>query len=430
MNSDSLQKVSQIVRRIKNLLEGEFRHISVVGEITSIYQATSGHWYFTLSDENSSINAVLFKREAYNNPLVKKLCEGDKVICHGSIGVYSKKGSFQIIANKILSGGKGDLRARLEQIKKNLAKEGLFNLENKKSVPPFPRRVGVVTSPKGAALQDFVNIYYRRSYWADLLVSPALVQGEEAPHSLRKALNNLISYSLQAEESKKLDVIVLTRGGGSLEDLWAFNDEGLAWDIFNSPIPIISAVGHQINVSISDQVADLSCETPSAAAEVLTQEQNRLQKRIEQVSGRLSRYGKMAINHHFRALERTSPRACLDILWAQWRTKQQKLEKNNPIARNMELMQIHEKKFHLDDLGGKLQYSFDSLYQRILHTFNKNSEILFSLNPQKVLARGYTYIADKNDKIIDSQKEFKKLKNNIKIKVTFHDGTGNLRKDA
>ena len=430
MDSHSSQKVSQLVKKIKTLLEGEFRHICVEGEVTSIYQATSGHWYFTLSDENSSINGALFRGEAYNNPLIKKLVNGDKVICYGSIGVYSKKGSFQIIANKIVAHGKGDLQAQLEQIKKNLAKEGLFDLENKKNIPPFSRRIGIVTSLKGAALQDFINIYQRRACWVDLLVSPSLVQGEDAPQSLRKALANLISYSIKAKEHEKLDAIVLTRGGGSLEDLWAFNDEGLAWDIFNSPIPIVSAVGHQVNFSISDQVADLSCETPSAAAEILTQEQYQLQTRIEQVSERLFQCGKTTLNYRYRILEGASPRAYLDMLWSQWRQKQQKLEKNNPLPRTMELMQIHEKKFHLDDLGGKLQYTVNSFHQKIFHKFKKNSEILFSLNPQKVMARGYTYVTDQKNNVISNQKEFEKLENNIKIKINFHDGAGSARKDS
>ena len=430
MEEKTPQKVSQIIKSIKSLLEGEFRHICVEGEITSVYQAASGHWYFTLSDENSSINAALFRGEAFNNPIIKKLVNGDKIVCYGSLGVYSKKGTFQIIANKILSSGKGDLQARLEQIKKKLAKEGLFDMANKKKIPLFPRRIGIVTSLQGAALQDFINIYQRRACWVDLLVSPALVQGEGAPPSLQTALGNLISYSLKSEESQKIDVIVLTRGGGSLEDLWPFNDEGLAWDIFNSPIPIVSAVGHQVNFSISDQVADLSCETPSAAAEVLTQEQYRLQKRIQLVRDRLAQYGKTAFNHYFRILERSGPHIYLDILWNQWRHHQKRLERNNPLSRTMELMQIHEKKFNLDDLGGKLQHNFKSLHQGITHTFKKNSEMLFSLNPQKVLSRGYTYVIDEKNNIIDGHKKFSKLENGIKIKITFHDGVGNTRKEA
>ena len=232
MNSHSPQNVSQVIRKIKSLLEGEFRDICVEGEVTSIYQSTSGHWYFTLSDQNASIDGALFQGQAYRNPLIKDINIGDKIICHGSLGVYSKKGSFQIIANKIFTSGKGSLQAQLDKMKKKLSKEGLFDLETKKKIPSFPRRIGVVTSLQGAALQDFINIYQRRAVWVDILVSPALVQGEEAPSSLRQALGNLIRYSLDADKTKQIDAIVLTRGGGSLEDLWAFNDEGLAWDIF------------------------------------------------------------------------------------------------------------------------------------------------------------------------------------------------------
>ena len=430
MNEHSPQKVSEIVRKIKGLLEGQFRRICVHGEVTSVYRAASGHWYFTLSDENSSINGALFRGDVFKNPLIEKLSNGDEVICYGSLGVYSKKGTFQIIADRIVAAGKGDLQAHLERIKKKLAEEGLFDLENKKKIPPLSRRVGIVTSLQGAALQDFINIYRRRACWVNLLIAPALVQGEEAPGSIRQALGNLISYSLKAPEREKLDVIVLTRGGGSLEDLWAFNDEGLAWDIFNCSVPIVSAVGHQVNFSISDQVADLSCETPSAAAEVLTQGQYQLWGRMESIQGELFRYGKTVLEHHYRGLEGKSPRIYLDILWNQWRHHQQRLERNNPLSRIMELMQVHEKKFYLDDLGVKLQYNFESFYREMSHRFKKNSELLFSLNPQKVLTRGYTYVTDENNNIVDSHKNFEKLQNNTKIKVSFHDGVGNATKEG
>ena len=426
----SPENVSEIVRKIKGLLEGEFQHICVMGEITNISRAASGHWYFSLSDEDSSISAALFRREAVKNSIVEQLSNGDKIICYGSLGVYSKRGTFQIIVDRIFSDGKGDLQARLEEMKKRLASEGLFDLESKKKIPSFPRRIGIITSLQGAALQDFINIYCRRACWVDLLVAPALVQGEGAPTSLRRAYGALISYSLKATEENKLDVLVLTRGGGSLEDLWAFNDEALAWDIFNCPIPTISAVGHQINISISDRVADLSCETPSAAAEVLTQEQYQLQERMESMKERLFQYGKQALHHHHRALGYVSPRSFLDILWSQWRRHHQRLERNNLLSRTLELMQIHEKKFYLDDLGGKLQHHFESLYQRAFHTFKKNSELLFSLNPKKVLTRGYTYATDGDDNIIDGHENFEKLENNTTIKINFHDGVGSATKES
>ena len=199
---------------------------------------------------------------------------------------------------------------------------------------------------------------------------------------------------------------------------------------FNCPIPIVSAVGHQINFSISDQVADLSCETPSAAAEILTQEQYRLQKRISLAQERLNQYGKNALNHHYRVLEGAKPSIYLDILWSQWRRYNQILNWNNPLNRTMELLQIHDKKFHLDDLSGRLQHSFESIYQKSSHKFKKNSELLFSLNPKKVLARGYTYVTDEEDSIIDSHKNFEKLKNGTPIKINFYDSVGKARKDV
>ena len=278
---DKVPSVSEVIFNIKRLLEGEFRTVSVEGEISNLSHSSSGHWYLTLSDSDSSLSAAVFKMDALRNPLMKSLKNGDKVICSGSIGVYNKRGTFQLIVKRISPVGKGDLKEQFEMLKRKLAAEGLFDPQIKKEIPTLPNRIAVITAKGAAALQDFLNIIDRRTQWYDILLSPALVQGDAAPASLRKALFNVIKYSMDAPEDKKIDVIVFTRGGGSMEDLWAFNDEGLAWDIFNCPIPVISAVGHQVDTTICDMVSDLRCETPSAAAEVLSSAQAEIKETLD-----------------------------------------------------------------------------------------------------------------------------------------------------
>ena len=423
----SILQVRQIVHQIKGLLEGEFHRISVEGELSNVSRSGAGHWYFTLSDREASLQGALFRGDAAKNPLIKELSDGDKVICHGHISVYSKRGTFQLITQNLARAGKGDFVARLEALKKKLTKEGLFDLEKKKPIPSLPRRVGIITSPSGAALQDFLNIYRRRGYWMDIVLAPAPVQGDQAPEGLRQALYNLIKYSRDAPEAKKIDVIVLTRGGGSLEDLWPFNDEPLAWDIFNCPIPVISAVGHQINFSISDHVADLRCETPSAAAEILTRDQQQLQMRLQSLTQRLAHCAQSSLKDHFQHLDQMNPHICLDILRGQLGRHQRQLAKLNLGPRLLELTGIHEKTFQLDELLGGLQRAPNNFYQKKFHSLERACELLLALGPQEVLSRGYSYITTEKNQVISKHKEFTKLKTHTTIKVNFYDGVGNAK---
>lgn len=265
--------VSDLVSSIKECLEEEFHEVMVQGEVTNLSPSSAGHWYFTLSDENASLSCALFKGDALRNPLIRNLKNGDKIILSGPLSVYLKKGSFQMLVRRLVPAGEGQLKLQFERLKAKLSEEGLFDLERKKKLPLFPKRIAVITAEHGAALQDFINVMKRRTLWLNLVIIPALVQGEGAPKSLIQALE-------KAEGLRDIDVIVLTRGGGSLEDLWAFNDENLIRRIHHCPIPVISAVGHQVDFTLCDYVADHRSETPTAAAETLSQPQTELQARM------------------------------------------------------------------------------------------------------------------------------------------------------
>lgn len=420
--------VSDVVNRIKNLLEGQFRTISVEGEITNLSSSSSGHWYFNLSDRNSSISCALFKMDALRNPMVRKLRDGDKVICSGGIGVYGKRGTFQLITKRITPVGKGDLKEELEKLKKKLAAEGLFDLEAKVKIPELPKRVAVITAEGAAAYQDFLNIYKRRSQWMDIILSPALVQGDAAPGSIRKALSKVIKYHLEASDDKKFDCVVLTRGGGSLEDLWAFNDEALAWDIFNCPIPVISAVGHQVDYSISDFVADLRCETPSAAAEVLTQSQSEIIERLRVNKKRLSHQIQSVLHIKKASLSVNHPRNILEIIRNRLTSFQRRLGELNITHRLDEFTRFSESQYRLDDSLSRLKRSMGERISQTNSRLDKAIGILGVLDPKNVLGRGYSFITNDKNKLIGNVKDFSSLPKDSELQINFHDGKGKVVK--
>lgn len=420
---DKVPSVSQVVTSIKRLLEGEFRTVSVEGEISNLNHSSSGHWYLTLSDNDSSLSAAVFKMDALRNPMVKKLKNGDKVVCTGSIGVYNKRGTFQLIVKRISPVGKGDLKEQFEKLKRKLAGEGLFDPEIKKEIPTLPNRIAVITAKGAAALQDFLNIIDRRSEWYDILLSPALVQGDAAPASLRKALFNVIKYSMEAPKEKKIDVIVFTRGGGSMEDLWAFNDEALAWDIYNCPIPVVSAVGHQVDTTICDMVSDLRCETPSAAAEVLSNAQAELSESLEWSGRQLARNMEHALRVGSERLHRGHPKRVLDVIWQRVNDQQKKLGRIDLVNRAYDYLGVYNFHQRLDDSIYRLKSGIERKHSK-LEERNKNAyDLLRVLDPTNVLGRGYSIVKDKNDKVIPSLKDFEKLSANEKISLMFHDGS-------
>ncbi|RLA62869.1 MAG: exodeoxyribonuclease VII large subunit [Epsilonproteobacteria bacterium] len=421
--------VTALISQVKTLLEGQFRTVCLIGEITNLSYSSAGHYYFSISDKDSSISAALFRGNAMRNPLIKKLQDGDKVILHGNMGVYAKRGTFQIIVTRIEKAGKGDFLAKFEALKKKLAGEGLFDPSIKKEIPRYPKRVAVITSIGGAALHDFNNVYKRRSIWMDILVVPAIVQGNTSPDSLRRALHQINQYQKQASVDKKLDVVVFTRGGGSLEDLWAFNDELLARDIFSCAIPCISAVGHQVDYTISDFVADLRCETPTAAAEVLTHHQTKLKEDLHHLVIRLKSEVRHLLAEIKEMLDRAHPREILNRILQNFLNVQKKLETLNISPRFYELTRIHEKQLFLDEMITRMKQMMLEWLREKTAQNEKSFELLRVLNPNNVLSRGYVYVRDENGQIIPSLSSYSKLRDKEHLSLKFHDGEGRALKD-
>jgi len=251
--------VSELTRQIKAILEGTFPEIWVEGEISNFIHHSSGHMYFTLKDSNSEIRCVMFKG---NNQFLRFRPEnGMKVILLGRISVYAPRGQYQLVVNRMDPAGIGTLFLAFEALKKQLASEGLFSEKHKKELPPVPKRIGLITSKTGAAVQDMFQVFKRRAPYVELVLRPTLVQGDEAAGNLVDALDEMDRFG-------DVDIIIIGRGGGSLEDLWPFNEEIVARKIFECSTPIISAVGHETDTTISDMVSDLRAPTPSAAAEL------------------------------------------------------------------------------------------------------------------------------------------------------------------
>ena len=267
MEGEKILSVTDITRQIKGVLELGFPNILVQGEISNFKLHTSGHLYFTLKDDGAQISAVMWRGRA--SQLLFRPTDGMKIIARGNISVYEPRGSYQLDCLQLQPLGIGELQQAFERLKKKLLEEGLFDEEHKKPLPDFPQRIGIVTSPTGAAIRDLISVFSRRMPSLEIILAPVKVQGIGAAEEIAGAIHEL-------NKLESVDVIIVGRGGGSLEDLWAFNEEIVARAIFQSKIPVISAVGHEIDFSISDFVADLRAPTPSAAAELAVKDKSEL----------------------------------------------------------------------------------------------------------------------------------------------------------
>ena len=400
MYSPQIQKprvlsVSQINFYIKSIIEndGSLQFVLVTGEISNLtVHQRSGHIYLSLKDSNSVISAVMFAGNARR--LKFRLENGMKVICRGRISVYEPSGRYQLYIEDMQPDGVGALTLAFEQLKKSLAQKGLFDNAHKKPLPKFPKTIGVITSPTGAAVQDITNIIRRRFPSADIVLAPELVQGESAPEQLVRAVNKFSA-------SKIADVVIIGRGGGSAEDLWAFNDEQLAYAVYNCETPIISGVGHETDFTICDFVADVRASTPSAAAELAVPDRQELMsyyfKQKQYISAMLDRKIKTAqlrLENQQRRMSASSPKLKAEQLEKQLSAKSEKL------TRFMNIY-ISNKENKLIAAKGKLD----------------------GLNPLNVLNRGYA-IAEKDEKIITSSKQ---LKNGDDFTVILSDGKINAK---
>ncbi len=278
---EHIYTISELTRDIKILLEAKYPAIWVEGEISNYRKSPTGHIYFTLKDEFAQIGAIIFKSTYFSDSM--ELRDGMKVIAFGNISVYERRGTYQFIVTRIQEKGVGALQLAFEALKKKLFEEGLFDEKYKKPIPPFPQHIGVVTSPTGAAIRDILNVLDRRFSNLHIILNPVRVQGDEAAGEIVKAIEEF-------NELNNVDVIIVGRGGGSLEDLWPFNEEIVARAIFKSRIPIISAVGHEIDWTISDFVADFRAPTPSAAAELVVSRKEEILEKICNLREKLYHY--------------------------------------------------------------------------------------------------------------------------------------------
>ena len=279
-NTQEIISVSEINKRAKSILEENFPFAWIQGEVSNFFSAASGHWYFSLKDESSEIRCAMFSNKNHNISFEPK--DGDHLILNGTLSIFEGRGQYQIIVEHIELAGEGALLKAFEELKRKLQLEGLFDDSIKSPLPAYPKNIAVVTSPDGAVIQDIINVLNRRSPFLDLTIVPTLVQGEKAAPLICDALNKV-------GKLKKIDVVILARGGGSIEDLWAFNNEEVARAIVNCPTPIISAVGHETDFTISDFVSDLRAPTPSIAAEIISQSYSEILETLDGYQNYISR---------------------------------------------------------------------------------------------------------------------------------------------
>jgi exodeoxyribonuclease VII large subunit len=358
--SEPVLTVSQLTAEIKETLEAGFPDVWVSGEISNFSRPQSGHCYLTLKDDLAQLRAVVWKTAA--SRLKFDLHDGLEVVCHGHLDLYPPRGSYQLVVDRVVPQGLGALELALRQLRDKLAREGLFNLERKRPLPRFPRRVAFVTSPSGAAIRDFLEVLRRRSNGIDVLVVPARVQGDGAAREIAAAIE------LVNQLADPVDVLVVGRGGGSLEDLWCFNEEIVVRAIFASRIPVVSAVGHEIDVTLSDLVADVRALTPSEAAERVAPATDELLASLAQTRQRLA----MALRGKTAGL-----RAQLDQL-AACRAFRKPFERLQLLARQ------------LDELAARATRGMNHRLERSRATTERYAAHLESLSPLAILGRGYS----------------------------------------
>lgn len=383
--------VSELTAQIKGTLEPQFQTVWVRGEISNYKPAPSGHLYFSLKDSTSMISAAFFGWGKRSANTAMKLRDGVEVLCRGKISVYPPRGSYQIVVDQMEPLGAGALQLAFEQLKAKLQAEGLFSLERKRALPAFPTRVAVVTSPTGAVIRDIINVMSRRAPNVRITVVPTVVQGAEAGPKIIQALQTAIKYKLG-------DVVILARGGGSMEDLWCFNHEELARTIYASPIPVISAVGHETDFTIADFVADLRAPTPSAAAELVTAKWSDIAAQILESKSRLW-------NGFRRILQQKG------LLF-------QSIVKGLRDPRD----RLRDQAQKCDDLMIRLQGAVKVIVNQRELRLQQWMGKLDALSPLRVLERGYTIIKDA-DHPTRVFKRASEVDVGQKMKVVFHDGT-------
>jgi len=416
-NSPEILSVSQLNKNAKFSLEKKFNDVWVKGEISEFTNyRQSGHWYFTLKDQSSSINCVMFK---FKNSYLKNIPEiGDEIVLKGKLSLFEAQGRYQFITESLEYSGEGDLLKAFERLKNKLASEGLFDESFKKTIPELPLNIGVITSPSGAVIQDIKNVLERRAPLTRVILSPSSVQGDKAEKELLKALKNIKVF----HEKKALDLVIIARGGGSLEDLWCFNSEKLAKEIYAFEIPIISAVGHETDFTICDLVSDLRAPTPSAAAEIASQAHSYLEESLKNFSYNLkqniSNHLKSKKDHStevYKILNKTNFNLDQKILnLDEIFNKINFLQKENFSSKKLSLFNIitllrdknpliklSNQKSRLVENTLQFKNIFLNSVLEKKNSLNSSSSRLKAFSPLSVLSRGYT-VSTKDGELLDN----------------------------
>ncbi|MCW8877166.1 MAG: exodeoxyribonuclease VII large subunit [Kangiellaceae bacterium] len=416
----TLLSVSQLNRQAKTCLESGIGSVWLTGEISNLTKAGSGHWYFSLKDDNAQVRAAMFRFKTQTLRFSPK--EGDQVVVKGKVSLYEARGDYQLIADYMEPAGEGDLQQKLKALMQKLQAEGLFAEEAKRPLPFLPQRIGVITSPTGAAIHDVLTVLNRRCPMVPVIIYPTQVQGAQATEEIKSAL-------FLAQQRKECDVLLLTRGGGSLEDLWCFNDESLARLIAECPIPTVAAIGHEVDITITELVSDLRAATPSAAAELLVPEQQALQQKLDYLSlglagGLLAKIQELknrlglarlklsdpatAITHskyRLAALEHRLQLAIIQALKHQGhnlKSLKLRLENANPAEK------LEHNAQKLNALFLRLSRAMDQRLESSSNELAIRASRLNAMSPLSVMSRGYSILRQpETGNIINSVKQLK-----------------------
>ncbi len=425
--------VSQLNRMIGTLFEQELSVMWIRGEVSNFVQAASGHWYFTLKDDRASVKGVMFRGKAASTGFMPR--SGDKVEVRARVSLYEPRGDFQLQVDMMRRAGQGDLHEAFLRIKQKLESEGLFDPARKKNIPMFPKAIGVVTSLSAAALQDVLTALARRAPYVPVIIYPSLVQGQEAVASLIAALE-------QAEQRQEVDVLLLVRGGGSIEDLWSFNDEGLARLVARCTIPVISGVGHETDFTIADFVADLRAPTPTAAAELACVSGQDLSRRIDHAINVLNRIQQRQIEMACMRLDKAAARLVspaqlllrygqknsylLQSLEKSLRRKKDALQArvtllNNTLQYNKP--DIARERVRVNQSLSRLQQLWSFQMRQRLAVLERMDSNLRNMNPRAILGRGFSITYDEFGNIV---RDPAKLGANQRLRLELEKGIQNV----
>ena len=401
--------VSQLTQSIKTSLELQYRFIHIQGEISNLRIPYSGHIYFTLKDKNAQIRAVMFKGQT--KYLLQQLEDGQSVVCHGRLSVYEPRGEYQIIVDTVDFAGAGNLQIQFEKLKRDLSNEGLFSAEIKRSLPPFPEHIVLITSPTGAAVHDFLKVVEKRGFWGKISIMPVAVQGKKASQEISDAIDTVCS-SLDA------DIVVLLRGGGSLEDLWPFNEERTARAIYGATLPIVTGVGHETDYTIADMCADVHAHTPTAAAEAIITDSGLLRENFMMYKHSLTgSIRKTITNHEESVYYLRKSMGNLDLYFANFTLRldykissmmnsaRSFIESSSANLQNVTKKLLHQaplnkitiQELKLKHLRGDLSNAFATILKQNEERLGRQAALLDSVSPLSILARGYLIVRKVDD---------------------------------